>query len=106
MGRSYDAAAEAARDGGIIDKADVQSWQVRQDMKRFLQTDGDNPGAKRLLDRTTEAAMGQTLEGRAGETAGKRSELKVWEDTHGNIMYHNSETGERKALVDKSERGL
>lgn len=107
MGRSYSDAAEAARRGGIIDRADVQAWQVKQDLQRFLQIENaSSRGGQELLNRTVDAAMSQQVKDAYGHNAGRRENLKVWEDTHGNIMRHNTETGNRSKLVDKSERGL
>jgi len=105
MGRGYDAAAEAARDRGVIEKRDLQEWQVKAQMQKYLQSDKPNSsGYQKLVDKTTEAAMNQEVRDAYGHNAGKRENITAWEDTHGNIMRHNTETGNRSKLVDSEDR--
>ena len=105
MSRGYDAAAEAARDRGVIEKRDLQNWQVQAQLQKYLQADdSSSDGYQKLVDKTTEAAMNQQVRDAYGHNAGKRKNITAWEDTHGNIMQHNKNTGNRSKLVDSEDR--
>jgi len=105
VAQGYDAAAEEARDKGVVEKQDMADWQVQTQLKKFLQTDDpDSDGYEKLIEETTEAAMNQEVRDAYGHNAGKRKNVTVWEDTHGNIMQHNTNTGNRSKLVDSEDR--
>jgi len=105
MARGYDAAAEAARDAGVLEKQDLDDWQVQAQLQNYLQADDSSSrGYQKLIKETTNAAMQQTVRDAYGYTAGKRENITAWEDTHGNIMQHNQNTGNRSKLVDSEDR--
>lgn len=39
-----------------------------------------------------------------GKVVGNPDNVSTWEDTHGNIMYHNTNTGNRGKLTDSEDR--
>lgn len=112
MGRSYDEAADAAKDRGVLDPEDVTRQQVQARMQDFLSVEDPNSaGARRLIDEATDSALDQTVtftsaEGRAqgGGTLGKRRDVNTYTDRWGNLMGINSRTGTRRKLVDSEDR--
>lgn len=104
MPDSYGEAVERAQESGFIDPHMVERGEIRSNLENFLNVDNDNSqAAQRLIEGSTEAAMRQTVRRDDGAIAGRRGDLKTWRDVHGNIMYHNSKTGNRKKLVDKDQ---
>lgn len=104
MGQSYDDAAEAARDREAIKPYDVNPDVVKARLQNFLYTENPSKsGARKLIEETAERAMSQEIRSDAGWTIGDRENLKVWQDTWGNIMAHNTNTGTRKTIVPKEE---
>lgn len=104
MGRDYDAAADEARDVGVIDPYHVDREQIRNQLTSFLKVEDTHAaGASKLLNETTRAVMDQEVEGPSGETVGKRRDLSTWVDTWGNVMYRNRETEQQGKLVDSDD---
>jgi hypothetical protein len=109
VAQGYDAAAEAARDAGVLEKQDMADWQAQRKLQSYLTADResddfDEEAYNKLIEETTEAAMNQEVRDAYGHNAGKRKNVTVWEDTHGNIMQHNTNTGNRSKLVDSGDR--
>lgn len=101
----YKAAADRARDAGVIDPHHLSRGEISSQMQRFLDIgESGTTGADELINEAVDRAMNQRVErAKHGTNFAARKNIEyTWTDTHGNLMAQRSD-GERAAIVDKED---